>query len=471
MEKIYNRFIVSNSDSWNFFYNLRDLWRGKGKILENLCVYLKEKSELDKNYAKGLERLSKLPIFEGIQGSLGGVLTLLQTVSSELSTNLLIHSKFIESELILSIKATLASGEVAIKEIRDKVKGLIIEREQFLKKNENFKAKYLKSNKGYESPISTVFKYFQGQSDLAQDYKLANENLNSFNLVFIDRTKQPLDEFRERLHERILCAKSSLQLLVSSEAGWVYNCKMHFDNLAQACAAIFVHEDKDFIEGLISEFIKVGQQDCVVKENETFEKLKKIIFYCWEEVLISPENFEFFKEAMNKIENRKIFIRALNEKRKQRQFLVTGEGFRQLGELFRVVLDALLNQNDFHCARQCIILSQTFFNSEKVFIQSFIVDHPLWETQHFWQAFVENSIDLEIFEKSDFRGANGESDEFSNRVGEIAVATLASYIHIMVSFQRDPQIIKQVAEKCKSKYSISESQFCTSSIIALCKEP
>jgi hypothetical protein len=160
----------------------------------------------------------------------------------------------------------------------------------------------------------------------------------------------------------------------------------------------------------------------------------------------------------------------LNEKRELGEFLLPDKTFSQLGELFKIVLDVLITQKDFKCARQCIILSQTFNNCEKIYIQSFIVNHPLWDSQNYWPSFLENSIDLEIC-KTNVGLDNEESlEEFNNRIKTVVVSTLASYIHIMVCFKRDSQDISQAVEKCKVKFSVSEDDFNINSIINLCTE-
>ena len=61
-------------------------------------------------------------------------MTEFKTSLLEISSTLIGHSDYIEDELYLKIKSAIKEHDSAIKDIRDKAKQLISEREKFMKK-------------------------------------------------------------------------------------------------------------------------------------------------------------------------------------------------------------------------------------------------------------------------------------------------------------------------------------------------
>ena len=134
------------------------------------------------------------------------------------------------------------------------------------------------------------------------------------------------------------------------------------------------------------------------------------------------------------------------------------EGFAGLGELFNHVLDSLNAEKNFAVARQCIILSQTFFTKDKQYVQSLIISHPLWNSNQFWKDIIEDSIINEINALIECENDISDYDILEGRNKSVIIAALVSYIDIMVSFNKDKKLIIDIAESCKQKYTITDDE-------------
>ena len=188
------------------------------------------------------------------------------------------------------------------------------------------------------------------------------------------------------------------------------------------------------------------------------DAFRAIMDVCWTKQKLKPEDFQYFASIIGTPDGKKIFISALNDKRKIGAFLIPEENFITLGKLFRLTLDSLMAENSFSCVRQCIILSQTFYNKDKVYVQNLIVSHAIWENKSYWIQLVEDSIDKEIDNLQEFERFDDSKEEKENRSKDVILTTLTSYADIMNCFRVEKETITEVIRKCKDKFFISTQE-------------
>ena len=270
--------------------------------------------------------------------------------------------------------------------------------------------------------------------------------------------------------------KSVLQNIISSEASYIYVMKMHIDKLVKAVDVIDFSNEKQITEHLIDKGLEIAdevfissKQDIVINYSNkqsilelepqiVDSQVKKILNKCWDGLKIEHFELEYFIKHIGTIEGKRAFILLLNEKRKLGEFTLPIEGFAGLGELFNHVLDSLNAEKNFAVARQCIILSQTFFTKDKQYVQSLIISHPLWNSNQFWKDIIEDSIINEINALIECENDISDYDILEGRNKSVIIAALVSYIDIMVSFNKDKKLIIDIAESCKQKYTITDDE-------------
>lgn len=479
MFKLYEKIMLSNTESWQYFVELREFWNEKCGILEGFSQFVKEKQELDKAYGKGIEKLSKLPLFDYKSGTFGQTIQSIQISLQDISSNFLSHCEFIQEDLLGFIKYTINSHEASIKEIRTKTKSLINEREKMLKKLEYRKNKYLKCTK--ETELIVQDSKLNPELSSLDSYLAALHNLNTFNAVFRAEISKPLLRFKEKITEKLETAKKIFQSLVTSEASCIYTMKMHLDKLAVLAEQIHFDIEMQEVEALIKKGTEIANESFVPKATQNAsslpifelglcihdEELSKIVDSCWQGISLPKDEIEIFTAKISTSEGKKGFIQILNEKRKIAEFLVPGEGFNSLVTLFRLTLDSVQLNKNFPVTRQCIILSQTFYNENHEFVQQSIVDHPLWSIEGYWDSLVIESISYEVQQLNEISGIESNRKENDQRNKEVIISTMIAYMDIMNSFNKEITLIESVLNKCKIKFSLLDEDIPYNFIIGL----
>lgn len=471
-------------DALRYSSELHDYWDEKLKVIEDFSQYLKEKADLDKSYAKGLEKLCKLPIFDRLKGPFLSKLSSVQASMLEISDCFSSHSEYVVNDLLVSLKNMQAEYESAMKQVMKKIKKLSMEREKLNKKHQIAREKYIKTPKEKEGKLSSSFiKILSSETSFLDAYLVALNKLNSYNAVFKEEIVPPLCELKEKIIESFKFLKITMQRMLSSDASCIYSMKMHIDNLARSVNTISFESELEVIEKLLfkgtdfTDEVFVSRNGNIRKQESGLEletciyddDFRSLLNNCWNGIPLKQEDYQIFTKRISSLEGKKQFILLLNEKRKLGQFLIPDESFQDLGLLLRLVLDAVSIDKNFACVRQCIILSQTFYKKNKEYLQQQILQHPIWKKENYWEELVEESIKKEIEAQEEVIDEFEEKEEIENRVKSVAIATLASYIDIMVSFHKENSEIITIANNCKQKFLITEEDFPLSYIINITK--
>jgi len=180
--------------------------------------------------------------------------------------------------------------------------------------------------------------------------------------------------------------------------------------------------------------------------------------------LVSPskEEIKQINKLMESKFNRLIFIEKLNELRDLGIFLIPEENFNQIGEIFNSILNKVMDDSDYYCAKNCIILSQTFYiinNKKKIFLQSKIKNNPLFKSKLFWDDFIIYSIQIGISESvnatitnTPYSSATTELINYDN----IAFGQLIPLTDNMIEFGLEKEIIKELINPKMQYYNLSE---------------
>ena len=171
------------------------------------------------------------------------------------------------------------------------------------------------------------------------------------------------------------------------------------------------------------------------------------------------------KEEINKIKtlmdskyNREIFIQKLNEFRNHGVFIIPNENYIIIGEIINSILNRIMNDSDYYSAKNCIILSQTFYkkkDEQKIFLQEEIKNNPLFKNELFWDNFILYSIQVGITESINSNlncDMNGDIKQYNN----IVFAQLIPLADNMIEFGLDKEVIKELINPKIEYYKLSE---------------
>ena len=182
-------------------------------------------------------------------------------------------------------------------------------------------------------------------------------------------------------------------------------------------------------------------------EEETEEELNKI------------------NELMKKKENREIFLTKINEFRNLGLFLIPEKNYYEIGKIMNSILDNILEDEDLYCAKNVLILSQTYYindeNNKKKYLQLLIQTNPIFKNINFWKKYVQFSIVYEIRENIRKEIKNGfimmnNQEQNEMKYNNIVFGQLVPIANNMIEFGLDKENVKEIIQEKFETYRISE---------------
>ena len=198
----------------------------------------------------------------------------------------------------------------------------------------------------------------------------------------------------------------------------------------------------------------------------TNEITNKVLAFSNKKITLEKPTNEQLKEIynlMNSNYNRKIFIEKLNELRNHGIFYIPDESFNIIGDILNEMLSKVMKDSDFYCAKNCIILSQTYYKIEKdkkIFLQIKIKDNPLFKSKNFWDEFILYSIEIGKNEAIELNNNdiinNINENENNTQFSKIVFAQLFALTDNMIIFGLDKEIIKELINPLIENYKLNE---------------
>ena len=202
---------------------------------------------------------------------------------------------------------------------------------------------------------------------------------------------------------------------------------------------IEIEKDKIITNNIANKILAFSNQN-ISLEKPTKEEINKI------------------KKLMDSKYNREIFIQKLNEFRNHGVFIIPNENYIIIGEIINSILNRIMNDSDYYSAKNCIILSQTFYkkkDEQKIFLQEEIKNNPLFKNELFWDNFILYSIQVGITESINSNlncDMNGDIKQYNN----IVFAQLIPLADNMIEFGLDKEVIKELINPKIEYYKLSE---------------
>ena len=160
------------------------------------------------------------------------------------------------------------------------------------------------------------------------------------------------------------------------------------------------------------------------------------------EKIFTQKDFEDLEKLIDKIYNRYIFLQRLTRFRALK-YEFSPKYFIMIGKLLNAILLRVNRDNDYFGAKNCIILSQTFFcnyKNEKVYLKAYIQNNQIFKSQKFWDNLIDNIID--------YTQINQKENIFGN---------LYTLISNMFDFGLKESEVKEIIEPKIKKYDLDNN--------------
>ena len=227
----------------------------------------------------------------------------------------------------------------------------------------------------------------------------------------------------------------------------------------KVCEAI-VKEMKKSVDNIFNDYDEKLEE----KKNRMRELINK--FFDKNKTTTEDEKKQLL-EIVNDERTHNLFLIILAKLRTNNRFCRDKFLIELLSEILFKILDDSKKKNNFNNAKNCLILSQTFFyyetpeNKNKIYISNYLKKHPWLQSARFWGDFILTQV-LAEFKKLEDRNKGGDKmnislkknipENMKTRIGEVLFSQLLPYVGNMKEIEVQPKIIVKIIETILEKY-------------------
>ena len=207
----------------------------------------------------------------------------------------------------------------------------------------------------------------------------------------------------------------------------------------------------------------------IEKENQKQEmrELSKKIFVT---------NIPFTEEEKNKLMeylqqkwSQTYFLIYLSKQRTNGRFARTQKLVNDLAEILNLILKSAHKEKDYHAAKNCMILSQTYYydekdkegNTKKKYLLEFILNDSWLRSPEFWRGIIEEMINFEAKKYMELNPKEHSLFDTNNKssvdkLSNICFSQLLPYTNNMKEFFIDDRLIVKIIDEYVEKYCIQK---------------
>ena len=207
----------------------------------------------------------------------------------------------------------------------------------------------------------------------------------------------------------------------------------------------------------------------IEKENRKQEmrELSKKIFAI--NVPFTDDEKKKLMEYLEQKWSQRYFLIYLSRQRTNGRFARSQKLVNDLAEILTLILQTSEKEKDYEAARNCMILSQTYYyeekdkegNVKKKYLLEFILSYKWLRTPEFWRGIIEKMISLETKKYMDCNpnepNLYDENNEKSKeRLSNFCFSQLLPYSNNMREFFMDDRIIVRIIDEFTAKYHVQK---------------
>ena len=189
---------------------------------------------------------------------------------------------------------------------------------------------------------------------------------------------------------------------------------------------------------------------------------------------------------LDKHYNRVIFLQTISQFRISGKFCLPVNVFEIIGKCLTIIIDTIMRDQDYHCAKSAIILSQTYFclkGNKRYYLDNLIKKHKLFCDLKFWEKTLDYSIKKEIIKskknkqkikrniiKNDINNDNTIKNDIDNqkenelnidsnmeKYDDIAFGQIASLVNSMIDFDLNIMDIRKIIDPKIEYYKLTKN--------------
>ena len=400
------------------------------KMVDLLMTLKEEIKENFKKYDEFLnyqnEFINKLNELEGLEKAYldsvkNAELVTYNFLKKKLNNEKVESNEFFDKEKMKnSIKEEMKKYKAKIEELNKELKLYNEKQKEIYKIDKDLEIKY---ENGYSNCLLLYYEHQLIIADIGEKYK------SDILSIDIDKNNEKLNIYLSNLKQ-----KEQIDFVK-------YKTQLDFDNVDgemdfNACFMTY-----NEIRRIIGEYKDINYE----VETKKFALSKEIdgILRLDDKIINSEERL------LKIIENdsgQQLFINALSILRSSGNYEKSENFVKTIEKTFNFILEKAEKTNDYEKAKNCIILSQTYYfvlNNEKIYIFQLINNNKWLKSPHFWRGFIDCMIKQELERTANFK---------AQKLNDILLTQLLPYVNNMVGFNMDKRIIIKIIDEISEKY-------------------
>lgn len=228
-----------------------------------------------------------------------------------------------------------------------------------------------------------------------------------------------------------------------------YETQIDFDNCEEEMDFNASYMTYNEIKGIIGEYKDINYEE----ETKKFTLSKELteILKLDDKIIDSEERlFKILETDLGQ----QIFINVLSILRASGNYEKSENFVKTIEKAFRYILEKAEKNNDYDKAKNCIILSQTYYyilNNEKIYIFKLISDNKWLKSPNFWRGFTNFMIKQELDRTAIYK---------TQKRNDILLTQLLPYVNNMIGFNMDKRIIIKIIDEISEKFQyLTEESF------------
>ena len=324
----------------------------------------------------------------------------------------------------------------------------------------------------FSEPLSEIAIIFESLNDFEKNVNLKKIIDDSFNIDKNIVKKQPKQYKIKIINEpKMLNGKRNPNCLIFDlEDG--FETVEYYKDYATLNTINQLYENFELVEkdnkfNYKKEFNKIKTKEITKKLLSYADDGKKKKFSDTGNIKITQEEINILKDILNDHSNRVIFLLELSTFRATGLYCVPKDIFDLFNDLFIIMTNTIGRDKDFPCAKNLIILSQTYYHlnegnkGNKHYLQDDLKNNKIFKNIKFWEEYMDFSIEKEIINSIEQDKRNGTlikktQKESDDKYANIIFAQLVSIADNMISFGCDTKNVKEIIKPKIKHYNINE---------------
>ena len=239
-------------------------------------------------------------------------------------------------------------------------------------------------------------------------------------------------------------------------------------------------EEKRNTKKLVSNLLLNHQKKYKKSEQKKIEKENNITNLKY----IHENDLNYLYTLLDKHYNRVVFLQTISQFRTSGKYCMPIKVFEIIGNCLNIIFDTIIRDEDYHCAKNAIILSLTYFcikDGKRFYLHNIIKDNKLFYNLEFWEKTLEVSIKKEIVKNKKNKNKNKiniiKNDEDNKDIikndknekvndtkleinyekyNDISFGQIASIVNSMLDFNININDIRKIIEPKMNFYKLNE---------------